>query len=266
MIEQSKTKSRGGSTRSTHTSLARGLQILEVIADSSEPASLSDTARKVNLPRSTTHHIMQTLMRLGYLRQDEESRTYELGEKAARLSRRGLSTSRIAELSLPLLKEICTATGESATIAALLEDQVTLIAIHDADGPVRIVQDVGAQRPVHCTAMGKVLAAWLSSEKLSALLSTLRFEPFTSKTILQRDRFEAELRRVRKAGVAYDREEFMPGVRCVAAPVFGQGDEPIAALGLTGPRHRLQQRRMREYAPLVQRYANVLSERLSSVG
>lgn len=228
--------------------------------------TLSDTARKVNLPRSTTHHIMQTLIQLGYLRQDDENRTYELGDKAFLLSRRTLSTGRIAELSLPLLKEICGETGESATVAALVERQVTLIATHDADGPVRVMQDVGSKRPIHCTALGKVLVAWFPEEALSELLSALRFERFTPKTILQRDQFESEIQRIRSAGVAYDDEEYNLGVRCVAAPVFGQDGKAVAALGVIGPKQRLQLRRLREYAPLAQEYAKKLSERLTNVG
>ena len=265
MIEQ-KSKSKKSAKRATHTSLTRGLQILEVIARSDEPVALSETARKVDLPRSTAYHIMQTLTQLGYLLQDVDSRTYKLGEKTYQLTGQAISTSRIAELSLPLLKEICMETGESAAIAALVDGQVTLIATHDADGPVRVVQDVGAHRPVHATALGKVLAAWLPEGKLSVLLPTLRFESFTDKTIVQRKRFENELRRVLSTGVAYDNEEFISGVRCVSAPVFGGGEEVIAALGLTGPRHRMPQRKMREFSPLVQRYAAKLSEQLTSVG
>ncbi|MEM7776341.1 MAG: IclR family transcriptional regulator [Pseudomonadota bacterium] len=265
MIEH-KPKQNQPTKRTTHTSLKRGLQILEVVGRSDEPAALSETARKLGLPRSTTYHIMQTLTELGYLLQDADSRTYKLGEKAFQLSGRTMSTNRIAELSLPLLKEICIETGESAAIAALVDGRVTLIATHDADGPVRVVQDVGAHRPVHATALGKVLAAWLPEGKRSALLPTLRFESFTEKTIVQSKRFENELQRVLNAGVAYDNEEFIAGVRCVAAPVFGQGEEVLAALGLTGPRHRMPQQKMREFSPLVQRYAAKVSDRLTNFG
>ncbi|MEM1044524.1 MAG: IclR family transcriptional regulator [Pseudomonadota bacterium] len=261
MVEQ-KSKTEKPTKRATHTSLTRGLKILEVIASSDGPAALSVTARKVGLPRSTTYHIMQTLTQLGYLRQDEDSRTYRLGEKAFQLSGQGMSINRIAETAIPLLKDLCVETGESAALAALVDGHVTLIATHDADGPVRVVQDVGAHRPVHATALGKVLAAWLPEAELSALLPSLRFESFTDKTVVQRNRFVKELQRVLSAGVAYDNEEFITGVRCVAAPVFNQGEDVVAALGLTGPRHRMPQQKMREFSPLVQRYATKLSDQL----
>lgn len=265
MIEQTP-EPKSPPQRATHISLTRGLQILELIAGADGPVTLSDTARALDLPRSTTHHIMQTLTQLGYLHQDDVSRTYVLGEKALRLTGRTLSTNRIAELALPLLKEICSDSGESAAIGALLDDQVTLIATHDADGPVRVVQDVGAHRPIHGTALGKVLAAWLPAGELSRLLATMKFEELTPKTIVQRQGFETELLRVRSAGMAFDNEEYLSGVRCVAAPVFGPDKNVVAALGLTGPRHRLPQRKMREFSPLVQRYADELSKRLSNVG
>ncbi len=266
MVEQ-KNENAKRAGRATHTSLTRGLRILETLASQQdEPATLSDTARKVELPRSTTYHIMQTLTHLGYLSQDSENKSYRLGKKVLELCGRGLSTSRIAELALPVLKEICLETGESVALAALFDTHIALIAKHDADGPVRVVQDVGAHRPVHGTALGKVLVAWLPEKERLELLSDLEFEKYTSKTITQRERFETELDQVRSAGVAYDNEEFLQGVRCVAAPILNGGGEVVAALGITGPRQRLQQRKMREFAPLVQGYAKTLSERISNIG
>jgi DNA-binding IclR family transcriptional regulator len=248
--------------RSTHLSLGRGLHILEIIAESGKTATLSDTARKANLPRSTAYHIMQTLVRLGYLTQDTDSRNYQLAPKIFNLSGKALSIDKLAEIALPYLTEVCDRTGESAVIAVLREDRVNLVAKRDADGPVRIVQDASAQRPIHSTALGKVLTAWLDPQQLSGLISAMRFERFTAKTIIQRNRFEQELRRVRTCGTAYDNEEFIAGVRCIAAPVFGYNNEVIAALGATGPKTHLQQQKLRDCAPLIQHCANALSEHL----
>lgn len=250
--------------RSTHLSLGRGLQILEIIAASGKKATLSETARKANLPRSTAYHIMQTLVRLGYLSQDDDSRNYELAAKVFQLSGKALSIDKLAEAASPYLTDVCRRIGESAVIAVLRDDRVTLIAQRDPNGPVHVAQDVSAQRPIHSTALGKVLAAWLNPDELSGLISNIQFERFTPKTITHRNRFEQELRRVRMSGAAYDNEEFIAGVRCVAAPVFGSKNEVIAALGAAGPKHHLQQQKLRDCAPLIQDCANALSEQLGS--
>jgi len=236
--------------------------MLEVVAASGGSATLSEAARKANLARSTAHYVMQTLVGLGYLRQDRDSHAYELAAKVFMLAGRTWSAEQLAEIALPFLADICHATGESANVAMLRDGLVTLVAKRDADGPVRVVQDVGARRPLHCTALGKVLVAWLPQGELNGVLDGIHFGRFTAKTIVRRAEFERELRRVRSAGYAIDDEEFIPGVRCIAAPVFSYTEEVVAALGAIGPRHRMTQQKLRECGPLVQQRARELSHRL----
>jgi DNA-binding IclR family transcriptional regulator len=259
MVER---RSSAAAARPTHLSLGRGLRMLEVVAAAGGSATLSEAARKANLARSTAHYVMQTLVALGYLRQDRDSHAYELAAKVFMLAGRTWSAEQLAEIALPFLADVCHTTGESANIAMLRDGLVTLVAKRDADGPVRVVQDVGARRPLHCTALGKVLVAWLPREELSGVLDGIRFGRFTPKTIVQRADFERELRRVRSAGHAIDDEEFIPGVRCIAAPVFSYTEEVVAAIGAIGPRHHMTQQKLRECGPLVQRCARKLSLRL----
>ena len=178
------------------------------------------------------------------------------------LAGRTWSAEQLAEIALPFLADICHTTGESANVAMFRDGLVTLVAKRDADGPVRVVQDVGARRPLHCTALGKALIAWLPRAELHGVLDAISFGRFTPKTIVQRTDFERELRRVRAAGHAIDDEEFIPGVRCIAAPIFSYTEEVVAALGAIGPRHHMTQQKLRECGPLVQRCARELSYRL----
>ena len=259
MVER---RSSAPAARPTHLSLGRGLRMLEVVAASGGSATLSEAARRANLARSTAHYVMQTLVGLGYLRQDRDSHAYELAAKVFMLAGRTWSAEQLAEIALPFLADVCHTTGESANIAMLRDGLVTLVAKRDADGPVRVVQDVGARRPLHCTALGKVLVAWLPQGELNGVLDGIHFGRFTAKTIVRRAEFERELRRVRSAGYAIDDEEFIPGVRCIAAPVFSYTEEVVAALGAIGPRHRMTQQKLRECGPLVQKRARELSHRL----
>jgi len=135
-----------------------------------------------------------------------------------------------------------------------------LVATRDADGPVRVVQSVGAQRPIHCTALGKVLLAWLPDDERARLVSGIKFEKLTPKSIVQRTAFERELRRARVAGYAIDDEEFVTGVRCLAAPVFDQAGGVVMALGTIGPKHRMTHQRLRECRPMVLECAKRLGE------
>jgi DNA-binding IclR family transcriptional regulator len=244
---------------STHRSLGRGLGILETVAGLGDGASLADVAQRMNLARSTTHYLMQALVTLGYLRQQSYGRNYRLGLKVFRLAGRSLNSEQITATVMPVLNELCRLTNESVAIGICRYDAVTLVATRDTDGPVRVVQSVGAQRPLHCTALGKVLLAWLPDLERSRSIARLQFEKLTPKSIVQVDQFERELRRVRSNGFAIDDEEFIVGARCLAAPVFNDANEVKMALSVVGPKHRMTHQRLRECRPLVQECARKLS-------
>src|SRR5262245_28559702 len=157
--------------RVTPRSLERGLAVLEAIAATGRAASLAETARRVGLHRSTVHHLLQSLVGAGYLRQEPESRSYELTHKLYELTGRSWTTAELAELAQPLLERLTRATGEGTSVAAWLGGPVRIVAKREADGPVRVVQDVGAERPIYCTAVGKAIAAWLPRSEVQTDLA-----------------------------------------------------------------------------------------------
>jgi IclR family acetate operon transcriptional repressor len=138
------------------------------------------------------------------------------------------------------------------------------VAKCDHDGPVRVVQDVGAERPIHATAVGKAIIAFLPAAELDGVLSRLTYERYTPRTIVQRRALEAELRRIRGAGCANDDEEHIEGIRCVAAPVRIYSGQVVASLCTVGPKSRMTRQRLRDLrAPLLALAATV-SERLGA--
>lgn len=247
---------------STHRSLERGLYLLEVVALNGGSTSLAEAARRTGLHRSTAHHLLQTLVALGYLRQNPETRGYELAAKPYLLTGRTWTQAQLAEIVQPYLAELTRRGGEGSSFAVYRDGVVTVIAKREHDGPVRVVQDVGAQRPLHCTAVAKAILAWLPAPELAALLGRLRYERHTPKTIATRAAFEAELRRVRAAGYAVDDEEHIAGIRCIAMPVFGYADQVVGSLCTLGPKSRVTQQRLRELRLPLAALARRLSERL----
>jgi DNA-binding IclR family transcriptional regulator len=246
----------------THRSLERGLAMLEWHAAAGRPLSLSDTARQFSLHRSTTHHLLQALVRVGYLQQDDDTRSYSLTQKLYQLTGRTWPAEQIGELAQPLLEELTQGIGEGSSVAVWRDGLVRIVAKCETDGPVRVVQDVNAQRPLHCTAVGKALAAWMPPSTLQAALGASRMERHTPKTIVTHAALEAELRRIRNAGYAIDDEEQYEGLRCIAMPVFSHTGEVAASMCVVGPKHRMtHQRLLQVRAPLARASAS-LSQRL----
>ena len=228
----------------THQSLDRGLRIIEATAAIGGAATLSEIARKTGLPRSTTHHLLQALVDFGYLVHDGDTRPYTLAPKLFRLTGRTWTKEQLAEISMPFLDELSRRTGEGTSLAILRDGVVTVVAKRESEGPVRVVQEVGARRPIYCTAVGKAVAAWLPERELDGIIARTVFEPMTARTIRTPAAFRRELARIRATGFAIDNEEHIRGIRCIAAPVRYHSGEVRASLCVLGPTSRMPQRRV----------------------
>jgi len=246
----------------THQSLERGLRLVEAVALNGVQTSLAEAARRTGLHRSTAHHLLQTLVSLGYLRQDADTRAYELAAKPFQITGRTWSPEQLAAIAQHSLAELTRRSGEGSSFSVYRDGAVTVVAKREHDGPVRVVQDVGARRPLHCTAVAKAILPWLAAPELAGLLARIRFERHTPKTIVTRAAFETELRRIRSAGYAVDDEEHIEGIRCIAMPVFGHTGQVLGSICTLGPKSRMTYQRLRDLrAPLGELSAK-LSQRL----
>jgi DNA-binding IclR family transcriptional regulator len=250
--------------RTTHRSLERGLHVLEVIAASGGLISLAEVARRTGLHRSTGHHLLQTLVGAGYLRQDTATRSYELSAKLFQLTGRTWTPEQLGVIAQPLVAELARVSGEGASLAAYRDGVVKIVAKCDHDGPVRVVQDVGAERPIHATAVGKAIVAFLPPAELEGLLDRITYERYTPRTIVQRQALETELRRIRSTGCANDDEEHIEGIRCVAAPVRIYSGQVVASLCTVGPKSRMTRARLRDLSVPLVKIAAAVSERLGA--
>lgn len=261
---QKQSRADGTAAQVTHRSLERGLNMLQVVAANGGPVALVEIARRTGLHRSTSHHLLQTLVGLGYLRQDPATRSYELSAKLFQLTGRTWTPEQLGTIAQPIVAELARLSGEGASLAAYRDGVVTVVAKCDHDGPVRVVQDIGAARPIHATAVGKAIAAFLPPPELKGLLAGLTYERYTPRTIVGRQALEAELRRIRAAGCANDDEEHIEGIRCVAAPVRVYTGQVVASLCTLGPKSRMTRQRLRELrAPLLD-LASAVSQRLGA--
>jgi len=246
----------------THQSLERGLRVIEATAAIGGSATLSEIARKTALPRSTTHHLLRALVEFGYLAQDGDARPYRLAPKLFRLTGRTWTKEQLAEIAMPFLDELSRRTGEGTSLAILRDGVVTVVAKRDPEGPVRVVQEIGATRQIYCTAVGKALAAWLPAPELEGIIARTAFERKTPRTITTRPAFQRELARIRATGFAVDNEEHIEGIRCLAAPVRDHTGGVRASLCVLGPTSRLPQRRLMEIRRPLAATAADLSVRL----
>lgn len=239
-------------------SVDRALDLLEALVAADGEVSITALAARTGLHVSTVHRLLSTLLRRGYVRQNNETSRYYAGAKLATL---GEGRSRYGELRLrarPVLRAITEQTRETANLVVI--DDLAAVYIETVPSPqvVRLFTAVGNRVPLHATGAGKCLLAALPSARRDALLDRLELRSFTPHTIVERGALGRALDEARERGFVIDDEEYDEGVRCVAVPVGGMSDA-IAAISVSAPANRLTRQRCLELVPLLKRSAQELA-------
>ncbi|MCV7259369.1 IclR family transcriptional regulator [Rhodococcus jostii RHA1] [Mycobacterium shimoidei] len=193
--------------------------------------TLAQIVRRTGLPRSSAHRMLERLVQLRWLRRS--GRDYELGMRLVELGSLAVHQDRLHRAAVPLLHDLHRATGLVVHLAVLDgADVVYLEKIGDRMAAA-IPSRVGGRQPAHCTALGKALLAYRDNVDAIDLASRK-----TRYSISSPAHLAAELAKVRAHGVAFDREESLPGFGCVAASI-GDPTKAVAAVSVCGPMSKM---------------------------
>jgi DNA-binding IclR family transcriptional regulator len=212
----------------------RALAVLEILAESKRGFSISEMARRLGVPKSSIHLILTTLERRGYLLKNTQSRRYFVGLKLVSLAHVALDGFEVRQRAVPFLLSLAAKTGLTVHMAVLEGNEAVLIERIESPGLVKLNTWVGQRMHVNCTAVGKVLSAFLSEEEFKRTVQAKRLIKHNQNTISSVGKLREELNRVRAAGYAVDDEEEEVGVRCVGAPVFDHSGRAVAAVSVAG--------------------------------
>ncbi len=241
-------------------SLVRGLAVLEALA-SAPSASLSEVARRTRLPVSTTHRLLETLRRRGFVQPVEPGR-YRVGLRAFEVGMGFLRAQQLPEAARPVMAELVAQVRETANLAVRDGAEAVYVLQVESEQMLRLFARPGARHPLYCTGVGKVLLAWEPEEEVRGWLGPGPLPRYTPRTLTDPEAVLREVRRVRARGYAVDREERETGVRCVAAPVRDVSGRVVAALSVSAPASRLPARRIPHVAAAVVAAARRISRRL----
>jgi DNA-binding IclR family transcriptional regulator len=233
------------------TSVERALAILECLDNSRRGLNISELARKLEIPKSSTHVIMLTLERLGYVQKREDSLNYTLGLKAYGLGQGMMKNLSMSEAALPYMRVLTDQLQLPSHLAVPDGDQGVYVQKVDAPGLIKIDTYVGRRMDLHCTGVGKVILAFGPPEILERLLAKQVYIRYTPNTITTPQMLRREIAKVRKLGFALDDEEEELAVRCVAVPVFRADGRFIAALSVTGTTGQIPMARIEPIAQLL---------------
>lgn len=244
----------------------RAVSILNCFTLEQPELGVREVSRKIGLSASTTGRIMAGLKELGFLNQNPDNREYSLG--AAVMSWAGVYTATldVRNAALSFVDRIHRSTSETISLYILQGDERVCVERRESPHTVRLVTRIGRRLPLYAGSAGKVFLAFLPPERTSEILDHTDFTPFTSSTIVDRSLLEAELEVVRRQGYAVSTGEWQREASGIAAPIFNQNREILAALTISGPSQRFTDGKMREYAEVVTAAANDVSRNLGYPG
>lgn len=205
--------------------LARADLILDAF-DGPGQLTLAQIARRTGVPRSSVHRMLERLVQLGWLIRSGQQ--YRLGLRLFELGSLAVQQDRLHCVALPHLRELRRVTGHTVHLAVLDGDDVIYLDKLDGRYTMNIDTRPGVRRPAGRTSVGKVLLAHLAGGEPS-LRQVSDNHTTTVDGQLRREQAEIRLR-----GIAFDRQESVPGVGCVGAAV-GVKDDVVAAVSVCGP-------------------------------
>jgi DNA-binding IclR family transcriptional regulator len=173
--------------------------LLQALSERNE-TGISDLSVRLAMPKATVYRFLQTMMTLGYVRQESDSERYGLTMKVFELGTKALQYPDLIDLAKHHMQMLADVTGETVHLATLIDSEIIYIHKVDSRHMLGMYSRVGRRAPLHCTAIGKVLMAWEDPERRDRVLKGAEFKRYREKTIVEPAAFQAELDRVKVQG------------------------------------------------------------------
>jgi len=218
--------------------VSKALEALEVLNGSDGPMGLNEIAQRIQLSKTSAFRLLRTLESIGYLASSGWGQ-YSLAPGTSSV----VSTQFLARLlgvGVPRIQELSRELHETASLAALFENRVEVIAVVESSQAIRMSNVVGLIVPPNASSLGKVITAFQSGDRREKLLRSYGMWRFTAQTVADRNELDREFDRIRTQEFAVDREETVAHGVCFGVPIYGQSNEVSAAISASLPKGRVR--------------------------
>lgn len=247
-------------------SIDRIFDIVETLAKFPQGMPLSDLAAATGLHVSTAHRLVQSLARRGYALKDRNGR-YRLTLRLYEIGSQVSGVLNLLTIARPMLEQLAILSQEAVHLVERDgEDVLYLYKAEPRQQLVRMGSSVGLRNPMYCTGVGKSILAQLPDDQLAEIWKNTTVCAYTEKTITDLDTLRADLALVRQRGYAIDDEEHEKGVRCIAVAIRNSFHVPVAAISVSAPASRLDDKTMQKLYPQLAAISQELSRILGECG
>ncbi|MGY3608259.1 MULTISPECIES: IclR family transcriptional regulator [unclassified Bradyrhizobium] len=246
-------------------SVDRALSIIETLAEDDEGYRLSDLAIRTGLSTSTVHRLLATLESRRFVQFDRTESKWHVGARSFTVGATFARRRNFTAQAVPYLRKLRDLTRETANLAVVDDEFIVVLTRMESREIMRSLTKVGGRVAMVASGVGKAVLATYSDEDVSAIIRHHGMPRLTEKTITRPSDLFRELERVRRQGYAVDDEEACMGLRCIAAVVYNDCSEPLAAISVSGMTSRLTDDRLAGLGQTVREVAAELTVALGGV-
>lgn len=212
----------------------RAVELLNALSRHPDGVTLTELSQHTGLHKATVLRFLKSLESNGLVEQERTGKIWTLGAGLFEIASRGRRGNDLREIARPIMERTCRDTGETVQLAILSGCDVIYVEKVEPDNlDLRINTQIGSRRPIHCTALGKVLVAELPWSKVEWILKQSGMPAKTPQTIRDPKIFRSELDKVRQSGFSVDDHEFNELVICTAAPLRNASGGIVAGLSIS---------------------------------
>lgn len=239
--------------------------ILRVLAQSSEDLAMTEIAKRADITLSTTSKILDTLLLIGYVRRNEDSKRFSLGASLIQFSNAAFLNFEIVRESYPALKSLFDKFGENVHLGMYRDNNILYInKINNPHNKFQTLSRIGDTQPLYCSAMGKATLANFNEEEQKEYLDSVNLLTRTPHTITDRAELLRQVRQAEELDYAIDDRENEEDVYCIGAAINTKGDNNHYAFSISVPYYRLTEELKKEIIAAVLRSKTIIEYQLES--
>ncbi len=242
----------------------KGIALMQLIADSPENPTKQDLLKRSGIPRQTLHRLLKALEAEELIEYTDDN-TYRLGARMFLFARRAVEQNDVIQHSEHELRKLRDRTTETIHLAVLSGQHMVYILKEDSPKSLRLVTRIGDHVPLHASAIGKSLVAFLPENRQQKILEHLEMPKITDFTITDRTRLLEEIEGIKQRGYSIAIQESEMDVKCFGAPIYDHRGVPVAGISVSVPLFRLEQDENARYIQPLLETCQLISQRLESV-
>ncbi len=245
--------------------LDRGLRILEILSEN-EDLSISEIAKMLEVDKSTVSRMIETLRKHDMVQINRVTKKYRLGLRILHLATTLEKNLNIIDIAKPIIRNVADDLGQSVHLCAFNNMTTYVIDQVVRGSAYSLSATIGMIEPMHASSVGKCIMAYRREDFIEKALENYNYEKYTENTIVNTKEFLEELEKIKKQGYAVDDEEIAEGVRCVAVPIFGIGNQVRYSIGISGTVNFMTEEKIKLYIEHLSRAARKIGRELGYQG